>query len=69
MNPIKVAKFFVHFWLALTMASLIYAFFITFDKGWDALVYFVPTSIAAFQFYVRRKMYLRLLNKQDSNQQ
>ncbi len=67
MNPIKVAKFFVHFWLALTIASLIYAFYITLNKGWDALVYFVPTSIAAFQFFVRRKMYHRLLNKQDSN--
>lgn len=66
MNPLKVAKFFVHFWLALTLASLIYAIFITYDKGWDAMVYFVPTAIAAFQYYVRRKMYFRLLNKNDN---
>ena len=66
MNPLKVAKFFVHLWLALTMASLIYAIFITYDKGWDAMVYFVPTAIAAFQYYVRRKMYHRLLTKNDN---
>jgi hypothetical protein len=67
MNPIKVAKFFVHFWLALTMASLIYAVYIAFNKGWDGLVYFVPTGIAGFQYYVRRKMYYRLLTKQDNS--
>jgi len=59
----KVNKFFVHFWLAVSIASAIYAGVMIYQYGWDQgkTNLFVP--IIAFIWYLfRRKMNKRIEN-------
>ncbi len=63
----KTHKFFVHFWLAVSIASLIYAIFRIAVNGWDAerTNLFIP--VVAFCWYLfRRAMYRRLKKQQES---
>lgn len=53
----QINKIFVHFWLAFTIASLIYAFYEVYLVGWEKAWqnFFIPV-IAFFWWLFRRAM-------------
>lgn len=64
----KVNKFFIHFWLAVTIASLIYALFMIYNHGWEIgrVNLFVP--IIAFVWYLFRRLMHKRMEKNARNQ-
>lgn len=57
----KITKFFIHFWLAVTIASLVYALYMIYSHGWEegARNLFIP-FIAFFWYLFRRSMHKRM---------
>jgi hypothetical protein len=61
----KVSRFFVHFWLAISIASFIYALYRIYLDGWDRGMnnLFIP-GIAFVWYLFRRAMDKRMSNQQ-----
>ncbi|MCC6600781.1 MAG: hypothetical protein IT223_08915 [Crocinitomicaceae bacterium] len=57
----KITNFFIHFWLAVTVASLIYALYMIYLQGWEEGYrnLFIP-FIAFFWYLFRRNMHKRM---------
>jgi hypothetical protein len=63
----QVNKFFIHFWLAFSVATLIWAIFRVYQSGWaeGGVNFFVPV-VAFFWYIVRRATFKRIKrNQQD----
>ncbi|MEN9346737.1 MAG: hypothetical protein RLZZ77_248 [Bacteroidota bacterium] len=68
MNP-KVNKFIVHFWLAVTIASLIYAFYAVYSQGWELGGKNFVIPVLAFMWYWMRKRMSARLEKSYENRE
>lgn len=66
---IQLSKFFIHFWLAFTIASFIWAIYRIVQSGWNegAVNLYIPV-IAFFWWLTRRAMHRRM-EKHQQNQQ
>lgn len=66
----KFNKLVIHFWLAVTIASLIYALVMINNQGWDAASQNLVIPAIAFMWYMfRRSMQKRLeRNAQQRNE-
>ncbi len=62
-NMENINRMAVHFWLAVSIASLIYAVVMVYKHGWDegAPNFFVP--VVAFVWYLFRRMMLKRMNR------
>jgi hypothetical protein len=60
----QINKFFVHFWLAISIATLIYAFYEVYTLGWEkgSPNFFIPV-IAFFWWLFRRAVTKRMERK------
>lgn len=63
----KVSKFFIHFWLAATIASLIYALFMIYNHGWDSAKANLFVPVIAFVWYLFRRMMYKRMQKNMGN--
>jgi hypothetical protein len=67
----KVNKIAIHMWLALTIASLIYALFMINKEGWELAKNNLFIPCIAFVWYLFRRMMQKRLerNAQNNNNQ
>lgn len=62
-------RFVIHLWLAISLATLVWAFFRVYQSGWDeAKENFVIPGIAFSWYLFRRAMYKRMKRNQSQNQ-
>lgn len=64
----KVNKIAIHMWLALTIASLIYALFMINKEGWDAAKENLFIPCIAFVWYIFRRTMQKRLERNAQNQ-
>jgi hypothetical protein len=60
----KLNRFFVHFWLAVSIASLIYALFTIYTTGWENGKANLVIPPIAFMWYLFRRS---MSNRMDRN--
>jgi hypothetical protein len=64
----KMSRFLIHFWMAVGIATLVYAFFRIGINGWEKEAEnLVIPAIAFTMWYFRRKLYQRMQKRQNDH--
>ncbi|MEZ4800489.1 MAG: hypothetical protein R2809_12115 [Flavobacteriales bacterium] len=63
----KTTRFLIHFWLAVSIASAIFAGYMIAVHGWEVGSSYLFVPVIAFIWYLFRKMMHNRLTKQNDN--
>jgi Flp pilus assembly protein TadB len=62
----KINRFFIHFWLAFSIATLIWAFFKWYQTDWNQAKFNFMVPVIAFFWYLMRLMTYRRLKRNQN---